>query len=56
MKTLNFRIKNLTIKFSRPERIKPIADRFDLDPNGVLENILYARAYNSEHQYELLNR
>ncbi|XP_066250176.1 meiotic recombination protein DMC1/LIM15 homolog [Euwallacea similis] len=39
----------------RPERIKPISDRFQLDSTAVLENILYARAYNSEHQYELLN-
>ncbi|XP_019768512.1 meiotic recombination protein DMC1/LIM15 homolog [Dendroctonus ponderosae] len=39
----------------RPDRIKPIADRFELDSNAVLDNILYARAYNSEHQYELLN-
>ncbi|XP_050301745.1 meiotic recombination protein DMC1/LIM15 homolog [Anthonomus grandis grandis] len=39
----------------RPDRIKPIADRFDLDNTSVLENICYARAYNSEHQYELLN-
>ena len=23
----------------RPERIRPIAERFDLDPNAVLENV-----------------
>ncbi|XP_060535292.1 meiotic recombination protein DMC1/LIM15 homolog [Cylas formicarius] len=39
----------------RPERLRTIAERFDLDQTAVLENILYARAYNSEHQYELLN-
>ncbi|KAG5900360.1 hypothetical protein JTB14_033809 [Gonioctena quinquepunctata] len=39
----------------RPERLRPIADRFNLDQTAVLENVLYARAYNSEHQYELLN-
>lgn len=26
-----------------------------MDQNQVLENVLYARAYNSEHQFELLN-
>ncbi|XP_018574270.1 meiotic recombination protein DMC1/LIM15 homolog [Anoplophora glabripennis] len=39
----------------RPERLRTIAERFNLDQTTVLENILYARAYNSEHQYELLN-
>lgn len=48
---LNF----LDINLSRPDRLRAIADRFNLDQNQVLENVLYARAYNSEHQYELLN-
>lgn len=39
---------------SRPDRLRAIADRFNLDQNQVLENVLYARAYNSEHQFELL--
>ncbi|XP_056649060.1 meiotic recombination protein DMC1/LIM15 homolog [Diorhabda sublineata] len=39
----------------RPERLRPIAERFNLNQTAVLENILYARAYNSEHQFELLN-
>lgn len=34
----------------RPERIKAIAERFGLDPADVLENIIVARAYTSEHQ------
>ncbi|CAH1964109.1 unnamed protein product [Acanthoscelides obtectus] len=38
----------------RPDRLRAIADRFNLDQTAVLENILYARAYNSEHQFELL--
>nr|CAI5843258.1 unnamed protein product [Callosobruchus analis] len=38
----------------RPDRLRCIADRFNLDQTAVLENILYARAYNSEHQFELL--
>ncbi|XP_072382487.1 meiotic recombination protein DMC1/LIM15 homolog [Diabrotica undecimpunctata] len=39
----------------RPERLRPIAERFNLDQTAVMENILYARAYNSEHQFEILN-
>ncbi|CAI5475093.1 unnamed protein product [Closterium sp. Yama58-4] len=38
----------------RPERIVPIAERFGLDPNAVLDNIIFARAYTHEHQYQLL--
>lgn len=39
----------------RPERIKSIAERFNIDPETTLENISVARAYNSEHQMSLLN-
>ncbi|KAF7292723.1 RecA family ATPase [Mycena indigotica] len=39
----------------RPDRIKAIADRFGVDSTMALENILYARAFNSEHQMELIN-
>ncbi|CEL92076.1 unnamed protein product [Vitrella brassicaformis CCMP3155] len=38
----------------RPERITKIAERFGLDAEQVLENIAHARAYNVEHQTELL--
>ncbi|PUZ43683.1 hypothetical protein GQ55_8G027700 [Panicum hallii var. hallii] len=38
----------------RPERIVPIAERFGMDANTVLDNIIYARAYTYEHQYNLL--
>jgi DNA repair protein RAD51 len=38
----------------RPERIIPIAERFGLDPNDVMDNIAYARAYNTDHQMQLL--
>ncbi|XP_045766920.1 meiotic recombination protein DMC1/LIM15 homolog isoform X2 [Maniola jurtina] len=34
----------------RPDRLRPIADRFNLEQNAVLDNVLYARAYTSEHQ------
>ncbi|KAL2917478.1 Meiotic recombination protein DMC1 [Polyrhizophydium stewartii] len=39
----------------RPERIEAIAARFGLDPEATISNVMYARALNSEHQYELLN-
>jgi DNA repair protein RAD51 len=38
----------------RPERIVPIAERFGLDPTDVMDNIAYARAYNTDHQMQLL--
>ncbi|ELR23550.1 meiotic recombinase Dmc1, putative [Acanthamoeba castellanii str. Neff] len=38
----------------RPERIKPIAERFGLDPMAALDNIVYARAFTHEHQLELI--
>ncbi|MDH5806987.1 MAG: DNA repair and recombination protein RadA [Candidatus Methanomethylicaceae archaeon] len=34
----------------RPERIMSIARAFGLNPENALENIIYARAYNSDHQ------
>ncbi|KAG8801193.1 Meiotic recombination protein dmc1 [Serendipita sp. 398] len=39
----------------RPDRIRAIADRFGVDGEAALSNILYARAFNSEHQMELIN-
>ncbi|CAG8512635.1 5456_t:CDS:10 [Ambispora leptoticha] len=38
----------------RPERIKSIAARFGIDQQAALENVLFARAYTSEHQMELI--
>ncbi len=38
-----------------PERIKQIAEQKGMDPDKVLERILVARAYNSEHQYILIS-
>eukprot|EP01065_Artemidia_motanka_P033009 TRINITY_DN39988_c0_g1_i1.p1 TRINITY_DN39988_c0_g1~~TRINITY_DN39988_c0_g1_i1.p1 ORF type:complete len:367 (+),score=120.18 TRINITY_DN39988_c0_g1_i1:49-1149(+) len=38
----------------RPERLRAIAERYDMDPDVVLDNIAYARAYNSDHQRTLL--
>lgn len=37
-----------------PERIKQIAESRKLDANTVLQNVLVARAYNSEHQTILI--
>jgi DNA repair protein RadA len=34
----------------RPERVMSIAKNFGLDPDEILGNIIYARAYNSDHQ------
>merc|ERR1712020_821708 len=39
----------------RPDRLRPIADRFNLDQEAVLDNVLYSRAYTSEQQMELLD-
>eukprot|EP00922_Rhytidocystis_sp_ex-Travisia-forbesii_P042234 GHVS01063110.1.p1 GENE.GHVS01063110.1~~GHVS01063110.1.p1 ORF type:complete len:359 (+),score=69.14 GHVS01063110.1:317-1393(+) len=38
----------------RPERIVSIAKRFQLNPSDCLDNIAFARAYNTDHQMELL--
>jgi DNA repair protein RadA len=39
----------------RPERIIQIARAKQLDPEKTLENIIYARAYNSDHQMLLVD-
>ena len=39
----------------RPDRLRPIANRFNLDADAVLDNVLYSRAYTSEQQMELLD-
>ncbi|KAI0557353.1 DNA recombination and repair protein RecA [Gracilaria domingensis] len=40
----------------RPERCKSIAERFGLDPEEALDNVSFARAYNSDHQMQLLQQ
>ncbi|KAK2080772.1 hypothetical protein QBZ16_000626 [Prototheca wickerhamii] len=35
----------------RPERVRPIAERFNLDGDAVLSNILFARAYTFDQQF-----
>ncbi|CAH0388429.1 unnamed protein product [Bemisia tabaci] len=39
----------------RPERLVAVAERYNLVPADVLDNVAYARAYNSDHQTDLLN-
>ncbi|KAF6170271.1 hypothetical protein GIB67_013246 [Kingdonia uniflora] len=38
----------------RPQRLLQIADRFGLNGPDVLDNVAYARAYNTDHQSRLL--
>jgi meiotic recombination protein DMC1 len=38
----------------RPERIKAIAERYNLDPLETLDNIIVARAYTVDHLNQLL--
>lgn len=38
----------------RPERLLAVADRYNLSGSDVLENVAYARAYNTDHQTQLL--
>jgi len=38
----------------RPQRLLEIAEKYGLDGQDVLDNVSYARAYNSEHQLQLL--
>jgi DNA repair protein RAD51 len=38
----------------RPERLISIAERFKLDPQEVLDNVATARAFNTDHQLNLL--
>ncbi|CAG9532111.1 unnamed protein product [Cercopithifilaria johnstoni] len=39
----------------RPHRLRQINERFKMDEEAMLDNILYARAYTSDHQMELLD-
>ena len=40
----------------RPERLVKIAERYGLNADDVLDNVSYARAYNSDHQNTLLEQ
>lgn len=38
----------------RPERLLAVAERYGLNGTDVLDNVAYARAYNTDHQTKLL--
>lgn len=38
----------------RPDRMRPIAERFGMDPDGVLDNIIYARMHTHDQQMEIM--
>jgi DNA repair protein RAD51 len=40
----------------RPQRLVEIARRFGMDAEDVLDNVAYAKAYNSDHQLSLLEQ
>ena len=37
----------------RPQRLHQIAERFNLNPSDVLDNVAYARAHNTDHQAQV---
>lgn len=39
----------------RPSRLLSIGERYGLSGNDILDNVAYARAYNADHQHQLLN-
>jgi len=39
-----------------PQRVHDIAEARGLEPRKILENIIYARCYNSDHQIFIVNR
>jgi len=39
----------------RPTKLQAIAERFGMNPDEVLDNVICARAHNSEQQMELLS-
>lgn len=38
----------------RPERLLAVAERYKMSGQDVLDNVAYARAYNTDHQTQLL--
>lgn len=38
----------------RPERLLSVAERYKMSKQDVLDNVAYARAYNTDHQTQLL--
>ena len=53
--TLNFTPPSVDTEGTfRPERLLACAERFGLSGSDVLDNVAYARAYNTDHQTQLL--
>jgi len=48
--------KIFTDSLFRPVRLLSVAQRYGLSGEEVLDNVAYARAYNSDHQLQLLNQ
>lgn len=48
--------KRHTDRPARPVRLLAVAERYGLSGEEVLDNVAYARAYNSDHQLELLSQ
>lgn len=40
----------------RPERLLATAERYKLNGSDVLDNVAFARAYNTDHQTQLLTQ
>lgn len=38
----------------RPERLVPIAEKFKMNSSDALDNVINARAFNTDHQTKLL--
>ena len=56
---INMKCVSISIFFTisgtfRPERLLAVAERYQLAGNDVLDNVAYARAYNTDHQSQLL--
>jgi DNA repair protein RAD51 len=53
----SFCLKNTTLlTWIRPVRLLAVAQRYGLSGEEVLDNVAYARAYNSDHQLQLLQQ
>lgn len=40
--------------YSRPDRLRQIAERFEVDPDNVLENVIFSRCFNSDTQMDMI--
>lgn len=39
----------------RPSRLESVAERFEVDKEGVLNNVMYIRAFTHEHQMSIVD-